>query len=112
MPRARDANGQASVELVAVLPLVLVVVAVLWQLVLTGQALWSSAGAARAAARAHAIGVDPLAAARSAVPRGIARSLRVRTAGDEVRVRVRVPLVLTGMSLATISSRATLPPQR
>jgi hypothetical protein len=112
MPRFRDASGQASIELVAVLPLVVVVVAVLWQLVLAGQALWSSAGAARAAARAHAIGLDAAAAARRAVPGNVRSGLRVRTAGDEVRVGVRIPIVLTDTRLATITSRATLPPQR
>jgi hypothetical protein len=112
MPRARDASGQASVELIAVLPVVAVVIAVLWQLVLVGQALWSSAGAARAAARAHAVGTDPRDAAHGAVPGSVRDGLRVRTSGDEVQVRVRVPIVLTGARLTTVSARATLPPQR
>jgi hypothetical protein len=112
MPRARDDSGQASVELIAVLPLVALVVAVLWQAVLAGQAVWSSAGAARAAARAQAVGGDALAAARSAVPGSLRGGVRVKPAGDGVLVGVRVPLVLSGMSLMTIDSRARLPPQR
>lgn len=112
MPRARDASGQATVELIAVLPLVAVVVAVLCQVVVTGQALWSSAGAARAAARAQAIGGDALAAARAAVPAAVRHGLGVRTSGDEVRVSVAVPLVLTGSRLAVVTTSATLPPQR
>jgi hypothetical protein len=112
MPRLRDPSGQASVELVAILPLVALVVAVLWQAVLAGQALWSSAGAARAAARAHAVGADPLTAARGAVPGAVRRGLRVREDGDAVRVSVRVPILLSGLRLATVDARAQLPPQR
>jgi hypothetical protein len=112
VPAVRDATGQASVELVAVLPIVALVVAVLWQGVLAGQALWSSAGAARAAARAQAVGGDALAAARGAVPDGLRSSVRVSRVGDGVRVALAVPLVLAGGSLLTIDARAALPPQR
>ena len=52
MPRLRDAAGQASVEFVALLPLAVLVAGGLWQAVVVGQAVWASAGAARAAARA------------------------------------------------------------
>jgi hypothetical protein len=112
MSRARDRSGQASVEMVAVLPLAALAVAVLWQAMLAGQAVWSSAGAARAAARAQAVGGDPLAAARGAVPGSLRRGVQVRAAGDGVRVGVGVPLVLTGGRLATVDARAQLPPQR
>lgn len=111
MSRARDESGQASVELIAILPLAALIVAVLWQGMLAGQAVWSSAGAARAAARAHAIGADPAAAARGAVPGALRRGLRVRSSGDGVRVGVRIPLVLTGLRLGTVDARAALPPQ-
>jgi hypothetical protein len=111
MPRARDATGQASVELIAILPLAALVVAVLWQAMLAGQAVWSSAGAARAAARAQAVGGDPRAAARGAVPGALRSGLRVRESDGAVRVGIRVPLVLSGMSLGTVDARAALPPQ-
>ena len=45
-------------ELVGVLPLVVIVCALLWQAVVTGQAVWLSGSAARAAARAAAVGGD------------------------------------------------------
>lgn len=112
MPRLRDSSGQASVELIAVLPLAAVVLAVGWQLLLAGQAAWSAAGAARAAARAHAVGADPLAAARGAVPDALRAGISVNTAGDGVRVGVAVPAVLGHVRLATIDARAGLPPQR
>ena len=112
MSRARDATGQASVELIAILPLAALVVAVLWQAVLAGQAVWSSAGAARAAARAQAVGASPLQAARLAVPRALRGGVRVHATQDGVRVGVAIPLVLSGARLGTIDSRASLPPQR
>ena len=46
----RRQDGQASVELVAVLPLLLLVGTLCWQAALAGHAVWMSAHAARAAA--------------------------------------------------------------
>jgi hypothetical protein len=88
-------RGQASIELVAVLPCVLLVAAVVWQLVLVGHTAWLTAQAARAGARADAVGRDAGAAARSTLPRSLERGLevgRLQTGG--VRVSVRVPLLL------------------
>jgi len=91
----RAQEGQASVELVAVVPLVLLVGAICWQLALAGHAAWMSAHAARAAARADAVGSDVRAAARSALPEGLRHELRVeRLRGGGVRVGVRIPLLL------------------
>ena len=90
-----DARGQASVETVAVLPAVLLVGLVAWQLVLAGHAAWLTAGAARVAARAEVVGKNREVAARSALPRALEHGLRVeRVEGGRVRVRVRVPLLL------------------
>ena len=87
--------GQASVELVAMLPVVLLVGAVAWQLVLAGQTAWLTANAARAAARADTVGRSATAAARSALPRSLERELEVeRVKGDGIRVSVQVPLLL------------------
>src|SRR5947209_12048116 len=95
MPPLRDASGQASVELVAILPLIALVVGVLWQAVLAGEAVWSAAGAARAAARAQAVGSDPLVAARGALPDALRSGVRVDPQGGGVRVRLAVPLAGT-----------------
>jgi hypothetical protein len=109
---ARQQEGQASVETVALLPLVALVGALVWQAVVAGQALWLSGAAARAAARAAAVGGDASVAARSALPPRLERGLRVEPSGDGVRVAVRVPAVLTGASIATVESRAAFPEQR
>jgi hypothetical protein len=88
-------RGQASVELLAAIPLVLAVGLVAWQLAVAGHAAWSCANAARVAARADAVGRSAPAAARSALPDSMERSLdveRLREGG--VRVSLRVPLLL------------------
>src|SRR4051794_2321335 len=88
-------RGQASIELVAALPFVLVVGAIAWQLALAGHTAWLTANAARAGARAEAVGRDPTAAARSALPRSLERGLEVERRGaGGVRVSVRIPLLL------------------
>ena len=97
MPRRSSESGQASVEAVATLPLVLLAAMLAWQLVLTGQTLWLCAGAARAAARAELVGASAGAAARSALPRALERGLTVeRVRAGAVRVEVRVPLLVRG----------------
>ena len=104
-------TGQASVELVGVLPLALLVVAIAWQLALAGHAAWMCANAARVAARAEMVGRDPKAAARSALPRSLERGLSVeRTASGAVRVRLPVPLILRRWrSPVTVGASAALP---
>ena len=88
-------SGQASVELIGILPAVVLVCLIGWQLLLAGQTAWLSANAARVAARAVAVGRDRDAAARSALPASLARGMKVSDAGDgRVRVSVPVPLLL------------------
>jgi pilus assembly protein CpaE len=94
--RTETERGQASVEFVGTLPAALLVVLVAWQLVLAGQAHWLAGSSARVAARAQAVGGDPVAAARSALPTHLRRHLEV-TSDDRhgrIRVRLRVPFVL------------------
>jgi hypothetical protein len=93
--RLRTESGQASVETIALVPLVLLAATVAWQLVLTGHTLWLCAQAARAAARAELVGASPARAARSALPRSLERDLAVRRLDDgRVRVELRVPLLV------------------
>ena len=89
---ARGQVGQATVEVVALLPVLVALIAAVWQAALAGHAVWAATAAARAAARAHAVGADPRQAARSHLPSGLERGLRVTTeAGGDVRVTVRIP---------------------
>jgi pilus assembly protein CpaE len=87
--------GQASVEFLGSLPAALLVVMVGWQLFLAGQATWLVGNAARVAARADAVGDDPVAAARSALPEHLRRHLELDRSGTgRVGVHVRMPLIL------------------
>lgn len=105
--RLRDETGQASVELVAVIPAILLVGAVLWQLAVAGHAAWACANAARVAARAEAVGADAERAARSALPDYLERGLEVsRRRSGATRVEVRVPLLLGLAGRVPIASTA------
>ncbi len=99
-----DERGQASVELVALLPLLAGLVLACWQGVVAGESWWLAATSARAAARADVIGSDPQAAARSALPQRLRGRLRVvRGADGRLVVRMRVPAVVGTTSLWTVA---------
>ena len=107
-------HGQASVELVALLPLVAVLAALLWQAVVAGQAVWLAGSAARAAARAAALGTDASAAARRVLPDRLEHGLVVRratTAGGGVQVSIAIPAVVGAGRLTTVRARARLQDQ-
>jgi hypothetical protein len=108
--RARQEDGQASVEMVATLPVILLVGLLVWQLAIAGHAAWACANAARVAARAAAVDRDAEKAARSALPRRLEEGLRVREDDDgAIDVRVRVPLLVRALgSVATVRARASL----
>ena len=107
-----DERGQASVELVVLLPAVVVVLAAAVQALLAGQAAWEARVAARAAARANAFGHDPAAAARGHLRSGLEKTLLVRASADgDVRVSVRIPMILPALSLGRASASSHFRPQ-
>lgn len=113
MPSLRSDDGQATVELVALLPLVGLLVALLWQALLAGETVWLSGGAARAAARAVAVGADPADAARGVLPERLERGLRVdREADGAVTLVLRVPAALGAGTIAPVTARARFEAQR
>jgi Flp pilus assembly protein TadG len=105
-------RGQATVEFVALLPVLVAVLAVAWQAVLAAHAVWAASVAARAAARARAVGTDPAAAARAHLPASLESGLRVsrRTDGG-IRVSLRIPGVLRGLELGRATATAHFDPQ-
>lgn len=110
--RLRADAGTTTVEFVAMVPLIVALALGAWQGLVAGQAAWLSGGAAAAAARAQAVGADPEAAAKGALPASLHRELRVRVRDGEVTVRVRVPTVVGSARLGTLSARAHLRDQR
>jgi hypothetical protein len=111
MARARDQDGQAAVELVALLPLLMLVATLLWQLVVAGQAWWLAGSAAREAARARALGDDPALAARHVLPARLRSGVVVRDDHDGVTLRLAVPGVVPGLRVGTVRVRARMEPQ-
>lgn len=106
-------RGQASVELVALLPLVGLLAALLWQALLAGETVWLSGGAARAAARAAALGADPSAAASAVLPARLVRGMQVRREADgAVALVLRVPAAVGGGAVASVTTRARFEGQR
>lgn len=114
MQKLRNPEGQAAAELVAILPLAAVVCALVWQIVLAGHAAWAVSSAARAAARAHAVGLDPESAARAALTRSLERRVTVvvsEGSRGRVRVSVAIPSVLKVVELGSASASAGFAPQ-
>jgi hypothetical protein len=100
-------RGQASAEFVALLPLLALLLAGAFQFVLAGEALWHARVAARAAARAQAVGTDPRTAARAHLPARLEHSLRVRASDNgDVHVSIHVPTVLGALDLGRVSATA------
>jgi hypothetical protein len=69
-----------------------------WQAVLYGLTFTWSGHASVAAARAVALHEDAGAAARAAVPGGVAEDLTVAAGEDSVRVSIQVPLIAPGIA--------------
>ncbi len=96
---ARSA-GQASVELVGVLPLVVLLALGLGQLLAAGAARELAGNAAEAGAAALLQRRDPAYAARDALPGWSSARTSVRVEGRVVRVALRPPGLLPGLAAA------------
>lgn len=107
----RDA-GQATVELVAALPALLLAGLLALQLLAAGYALTLADGAAEAGALALAAGAPARQAARAAVPGWAADEVEVTVRGGRVTVRLRPPAALPAIGeLLAVTSTATARPR-
>jgi len=105
-------RGQATVELVALLPVVVVVVAAIAQLLAAGAARELAGHAAQAGAMALLQGGDPEDAAREAVPGWSRSRLSVRVEGRRVSVRLSPPAPTRGLAdLLTTTRQADAGPR-
>jgi hypothetical protein len=86
-----DERGQAAVEVVALVPVVVVVGLALLQLLAVGYAAVLAGNAAEAGALALAAGADARAAVREALPGWSRARGRVTVEGGRVAVRLRPP---------------------
>ena len=87
-------RGQASVELLATVPLVLLVALALAQVLAVGYASVLAGNAAEAGALALAGGGDAHEAARTSLPGWTRARGQVSVTGGEVEVRLRPPALL------------------
>lgn len=104
-------DGQATVELVAALPALLLSGLLALQLLATGYAVTLADGAAEAGALALASGQPAVAAARGALPGWAEDDVEVSVRGGRVTVRLRPPSPLPPVAdrLAVTSSAAARP---
>src|SRR6187200_2613889 len=109
--RAMTERGQATVELVAALPVLLLAALVALQLLAAGYAMTLADGAAEAGALALASGGSAAGAAREALPGWAEDDVAVAVEGGEVTVRLRSPSPLPALSerLTVVSSAAARP---
>jgi hypothetical protein len=105
--RRHRQEGQASVEFVAVLPVLALGLLIAVQLAVAGYALWSAGIAARAGARAAHVGRDAGRAARRSLPAPLRRGARVSD-DDGVEVGVRVPTLIPGLPTVGVNARSAL----
>jgi len=95
--RARGSPGQASVELLALMPLLLALALAMLQLLAVGYASVLAGNAAEAGALALAAGGDARAGAREALPGWSRARAHVAVRGGEVDVRLRPPALLRAL---------------
>jgi hypothetical protein len=108
-PRTDAESGQASAELVAILPALVVCALIAAHGVAAGWALWSAASAARAGARAEHVGGDGEAAARRALPGALRAGAEIE-GGEAIRVTVRTPMLLPGGAGPAMTVSSALDP--
>lgn len=108
-----EESGQASVELVAALPALLLAALVALQLLAAGYAMTLADGAAEAGALALASGVPAAEAARDALPGWAEGGVAVSVEGGTVTVRVRPPSPFAAVAEhLAVTSSASVRPQR
>lgn len=105
----RSDDGQASAELIAIVPILVVVVVAAAQLTAAGWALWSAASAARAGARTAHVGGDAEMAALAALPQPLREGASVEDE-DDLRVRVKAPGLVPGIPPIAVTAAANLDP--
>ncbi len=103
----RDQSGQASVELLGLLPYILLAGLVVWQLLLASWAVTSASNAARAASRVEARGGDGRKAGLDALTESLRRDALSEISGERAQVRVRLPILVPGLDTDQLTVQRT-----
>lgn len=104
-------SGQASVELVGFLPLMLLVVTLVFQVLYIAASVSSAENAARSAARASTLGSDPHAAAHDSVSGWLRSGVHTHRRPGRYEVEIEIPIIFPGLSSAlfTVTRDASFP---
>jgi hypothetical protein len=113
LPPATRCRGQATVELIGILPLAVLVALAVGQLLAAGAAREFAGHAAQAGATAMLQELDPRDAAREALPGWSAGRVDVSVRDRRVRVRVRPLTLIPGLAddLAATATADAGPPR-
>lgn len=115
MRARRDDRGQATIELVGVVPAMLFAALLVVQVGVVGAVLVTTESAARAGARAQGQSCNGLQVAEQAPPGWLQDESTAQLAGGSddtvtVEVRTEVPVLFTGLALpAPVTRSATFP---
>ena len=108
-PRRATESGQASVELLGVLPLLIALALAVFQLLAVGYTSVLAGSAAEAGALALAAGGDPRAGVREALPGWSRARAEIHVSGGEVGVRLRPPSLVRALGeRLTVTGEATV----
>jgi hypothetical protein len=110
-PALAREDGQASVEFLGALPLLILAALLVWQLMLFGSVMTSAQNAARTGSRAASLHSDGTKAAYNSLRPAFRDHADVTTSPDgSVSVKVKVPLLVPGIPLpVSIVEHASIP---
>ncbi len=107
----RGERGQASIEVLGVLPLLFLCAMLMWQAHLAMSAATAVENAARTGSRVEGLGGDGERAALRALPKSQRDGAEIVVRGETVRIRSNVPTIVPGLStgLFKVRGSAVLP---
>jgi hypothetical protein len=100
-------RGQASVEVVGLLPILLLFAMLIWQMHLAQSAATAVENAARTASRVESLGGDGKRAVLRALPKSQREGVDIEIRGATVRVRTEVPTVVPGLTTGLFHVRGS-----
>ncbi len=104
------ARGQATIEFLAMIPILMLVLIGAFQLFLLGFTMNETSNAARAAARAGSVGKDYYAAGKDSLESWLQKDLAsIKQDRTTYTVRVYVPVIFPGIHRPVIGRSASIP---
>ena len=107
----KSSSGQAGVELLAALPLVVILGWAVWQAAIAGLTAAGAAHGARVSSRALGVGASPRDALNRVLPSSVAKAARIKSRQNQVTVSLPVPVLIPFFQLGEVSASASFPEQ-